>query len=161
MTQEELAQRLLSHLDGTEGERAFIDRPPSDAQLEAVRGLVPLVQERMQRLDEIEQYAPPFLLDELTYDEAAVTKVLRSELGVRILAAVPAVLEVCAWDEESVEAALRALAEDLEVGFGKLAQPVRVAVTGTTVSPPLFGSLILLGRERVLARLVTAAALAG
>ncbi len=161
MTQEELAQRLLSHLDGTEGERALIDRPPSVAQLEVVRGLVPLVQERMQRLDEIEQYAPPFLLDELTYDEAAVTKVLRSELGVRILAAVPAVLEVCAWDEESVEAALRALAEDLEVGFGKLAQPVRVAVTGTTVSPPLFGSLILLGRERVLARLVTAAALAG
>ena len=161
MAPDELAQRLLSHLDGTEGERALIDRPPSDAQLDVVRGLVPLVQERMQRLDEIEQYAPPFLLDELTYDEAAVTKVLRSELGVRILAAVPAVLEVCAWDEESVEAALRALAEDLEVGFGKLAQPVRVAVTGTTVSPPLFGSLILLGRERVLARLVTAAALAG
>jgi hypothetical protein len=37
---------------------------------------------------------------------------------------------------------------ELEVGFGKLAQPVRVAVTGTTVSPPLFGTLVLIGRER-------------
>ncbi len=157
----ELAQRLIPYLDGTEGERALIDRPPSEAQLTVVHGLVPLVQERMQRLDEIEQYAPPFLLDELTYDEAAVTKVLCSELGVRVLAAVPAVLEGCAWDEESVEAALRTLAQELEVGFGKLAQPVRVAVTGTTVSPPLFGTLVLLGRERVLARLVTAATLAG
>ncbi len=161
MAPEELAQRLLPHLDGTEGERALISRPPSDEQLAVVRGLVPLVQERMQRLDEIEQYAPPFLLEELTYDEAAVAKVLRSELGVRVLAAVPAVLEGCAWDEESVEAALRALATELEVGFGKLAQPVRVAVTGTTVSPPLFGTLILLGREQVLARLVIAASLAG
>jgi glutamyl-tRNA synthetase len=161
MAPEELAQRLLPHLDGTEGERALVGRPPSDDQLAVVRGLVPLVQERMQRLDEIEQYAPPFLLDELTYDEAAVTKVLRSELGVRVLAAVPDVLAGCVWDEESVESALRTLATELEVGFGKLAQPVRVAVTGTTVSPPLFGTLVLLGRERVLARLVTAASLAG
>jgi len=161
MDPDELAQRLLPHLDGTEGERALVERPPTDAQLAVVRGLVPLIQERMQRLDEVEQYAAPFLIDEVSYDEAAVAKVLRNELGAKALAAVPAALADCVWDEEAVEAALRALAQELEVGFGKLAQPVRVAVTGTTVSPPLFGTLVLLGRDRVLARLATAAALAG
>jgi glutamyl-tRNA synthetase len=161
MDPDELAHRLLPHLDGTEGERALVDRPPTAAQLAVVRGLVPLVQERMQRLDEVEEYAAPFLVDELTYDEAAVAKVLRDEVGARVLAAVPAVLADCAWEEEPVEAALRALAQELAVGFGKLAQPVRVAVTGTTVSPPLFGTLELLGRDRVLGRLATAATLAG
>jgi len=161
MDPDELAQRLLPHLDGTEGERALVDRPATDAQLAVVRGLVPLIQERMQRLDEVEEYAAPFLIDAVNYDDAAVEKVLRNELGGKVLAAVPAALADCAWDEEAVEAALRALAQELEVGFGKLAQPVRVAVTGTTVSPPLFGTIVLLGRERVLARLATAAALAG
>ena len=160
MDPEELAHRLLPHLDGTEGERALIDRPISDAQLAVVRGLVPLIQERMQRLDEVEEYAAPFFSDDIVYDEAAVAKVLRNELGGRVLAAVPVALAECTWDEETIEGALRVLAQELEVGFGKLAQPVRVAVTGTTVSPPLFGTLVLLGRDRVLARLATAAALA-
>jgi glutamyl-tRNA synthetase len=161
MDPDELAQRLLPHLDGTEGERALVARPPGDGQLAVVRGLVPLVQERMQRLDEVEEYAAPFLTDDVTYDEAAVEKILRNELGRRVLAAVPGVLADAAWDETALEAALRALAVELEVGFGKLAQPVRVAVTGTTVSPPLFGTLELLGRERVLGRVATAAGLAG
>lgn len=161
MSTDELALRLLPHLDGTEGEIVLVDRPPSDEQLAVVRGLVPLVQERMQRLDEVEAYAAPFLRDEVTYDEAAVAKVLANELGARVLAAVPGALSAVAWEEEPLEAALRALAEQLEVGFGKLAQPVRVAVTGTTVSPPLFGTLELIGRERTLARLARAAELAG
>ena len=161
MSTEELATRLLPHLDGTEGEVALVDRPPTDEQLAVVRGLVPLVQERMQRLDEVEAYAAPFLREDVTYDEAAVAKVLANELGARVLAAVPAALADVVWEEEPLEAALRALAGELEVGFGKLAQPVRVAVTGTTVSPPLFGTLVLIGRERTLARLATAAGLAG
>ena len=161
MDPDELARRLLPHLDGTEGDVAVVGVPPTEEQLTVVRGLVPLVQERMQRLDEVEAYAAPFLVDEVTYDPAAVAKVLASEQGVRVLAAVPAALADVAWDEEAIEGALRGLAEELGMGFGKLAQPVRVAVTGTTVSPPLFGTLVLLGRERVLARLADAARRAG
>jgi glutamyl-tRNA synthetase len=161
MDPDELARRLLPHLDGTEGDVAVVAVPPTDEQLVVVRGLVPLVQERMQRLDEVEAYAAPFLLDEVTYDPAAVEKVLASEQGVRVLVAVPGVLADVAWDEEAIEGALRGLAEELGMGFGKLAQPVRVAVTGTTVSPPLFGTLVLLGRERVLARLAGAASRVG
>jgi glutamyl-tRNA synthetase len=159
MDSDELAERLLPHLDGTEGEAALITVPPTDAELAVVRGLIPLVQERMQRLDEVEAYAAPFLHDVVVYDEASVEKVLRGELGSRVLAAAPAVLAACEWDEASIEEALRSLATQLEVGFGKLAQPIRVAVTGTTVSPPLFGTLVLIGRDRVLDRMATAAAL--
>ena len=161
MDPDELARRLLPYVDGTEGEVALVGTPATDAELAVVGGLVPLVQERMQRLDEVEAYAEPFLRDDVTYDEAAVAKVLANELGARVLAAVPAALEGVSWDEEAIEQALRALAQELEVGFGKLAQPVRVAVTGGTVSPPLFGTLVLIGRERVLARLASAVALAG
>jgi glutamyl-tRNA synthetase len=161
MDPDELAARLLPHLDGTEGDLALVDRPPTLEQLAVVRGLVPLVQERMQRLDEVEVYASPFLRDAVEYDADAVAKVLSNELGGRVLAAVPEALADVVWEEETLEQALRALAERLEVGFGKLAQPVRVAVTGTTVSPPLFGTLVLIGRERVVARLVRAAELAG
>jgi len=161
MDPDELAHRLLPHLDGTEGELALVDRPPSAEQLAVVRGLVPLIQERMQRLDEVETYAAPFLHETVAYDEVAVAKVLGTELGARALAAVPAALADVAWEEEALEQALRTLAEQLEVGFGKLAQPVRVAVTGTTVSPPLFGTLALIGRDRTLARLTEAATLAG
>ena len=161
MDVDELAHRLLPHLDGTEGEETLVDSPPTDVQLAVVRGLVPLVQERMQRLDEVEAYASPFLRDALTYDDAAVEKVLRSELGAKVLAAAPAVLADCTWEEEPIEQALRALAEQLEVGFGKLAQPIRVAVTGTTVSPPLFGTLVLIGREGTLGRLATATSMVG
>ena len=57
------------------------------------------------------------------------------------------------WSAAAINAALNALAAELQVGLGKIAQPVRVAVTGTAVSPPIDATLALLGRERALARL--------
>jgi glutamyl-tRNA synthetase len=57
---------------------------------------------------------------------------------------------------EAIEAALRGLPEELGIGFGKVAQPIRVAATGSSVSPPLFESLELLGRDRSLSRLQSA-----
>jgi len=160
MDPDELAARLLPHLDGTESEVTFVTTPTSAAELAMVRGLVPLVQERMQRLDEIEGYAAPFFGD-VIYDEAAVAKVLANDTGRRVLDAVGPVLAACPFDEEGMEAALRLLSEELGLGFGKLAQPLRVAVTGTTISPPLFGTLALLGRETVLDRVAVARQAAG
>ncbi len=61
------------------------------------------------------------------------------------------------WDEESLESACRAFAEELGLGFGKLAQPLRAALTGTTVSPGLFEVMCVLGRDEVLARIEDAA----
>jgi glutamyl-tRNA synthetase len=65
-----------------------------------------------------------------------------------------------AWSAEPLEAATKALAEQLGLGLGKLAQPMRAALTGTTTSPGIFDVLILLGREESLARIDAYAATA-
>ena len=57
------------------------------------------------------------------------------------------------WTPEALEANLKAMAEDLELGLGKLAQPLRAALTGQTTSPGIFDVLVLLGREESLARI--------
>lgn len=57
------------------------------------------------------------------------------------------------WTIEALEATSKSLAEQLDVGFGKLAQPMRAALTGTTTSPGIFDVLVLLGRDEALARI--------
>jgi glutamyl-tRNA synthetase len=111
------------------------------------------VQERMQRLDEVRTYAPPFLTRDVELDEAAATKVFGKAGAVAALEAARRVLADVDWTIEGIETALRALPEELGIGFGKIAQPIRVAVTGSSVSPPLFESLELLDRDVVLARI--------
>lgn len=167
---DDLAERLLPQLDGSlaqesdvtggEGDAeesedlpVLIGHPASEDERAVVRGLVPLVQERMQTLAEVREYAGPFLTDDVTIDQDASAKVLRKAGALEVVRAAEPVLEQVDWDEQAIEDALRGLSEQLDMGFGKVAQPVRVAVTGTTVSPPLFESLVLLGRERTLARL--------
>jgi len=166
----ELTDRLLPYLDGSlpavtedaEGEvvevavEPVIGSPPSDQERALVEGLVPLVQERMQRLVEVREYAPPFFTDELEIDEEQAAKVLRKAGGVEAVRGAQRVLAECDWEPGAIEEVLRGLAEELDMGFGKVAQPVRVAVTGTTVSPPLFQTLELLGRETALERLEAA-----
>ena len=62
------------------------------------------------------------------------------------------------WTIEALEATTKSLAEELGLGLGKLAQPMRAALTGTTTSPGIFDVLVLLGREEALARLDAQAA---
>ncbi|MFA9431349.1 glutamate--tRNA ligase [Egicoccus sp. AB-alg2] len=150
-----LADRLLPFLDGTYGE-ALVATPPNGDQLAVVRGLVPLVQERMQRLDEVQRYAPAFLRDEVAFDPDSVAKVFGKAGSIEAIEAAQRVLADVDWSVEAIEAALRGLPEELGIGFGKVAQPIRVAVTGSSVSPPLFESIELLGRDRTLARLTAA-----
>jgi len=79
--------------------------------------------------------------------------------GRDILARVSAVLHAQSdWTSEALEATTKELAEQLTLGLGKLAQPMRAALTGTTTSPGIFDVLILLGREESLARIDAQAA---
>ena len=57
------------------------------------------------------------------------------------------------WTTDGLEATTKALAERLELGLGKLAQPLRAALTGSTTSPGIFDVLALLGKEESLARI--------
>ena len=62
------------------------------------------------------------------------------------------------WTIDALEVTTKAIAAELEVGLGKLAQPMRAALTGTTTSPGIFDVLVLLGREEALARINAQAA---
>lgn len=125
--------------------------------------LAPLVSERIKRMDEIVPMVR-FLFegDAIEIDPAAATKALATATAGDLLRTVRSTLaDVPTFEHEVIEAALRALPESLGVKPRVLFQAVRVAVTGTTVSPPLFESLALLGRERTLARLDAAIEVAG
>jgi glutamyl-tRNA synthetase len=97
--------------------------------------------------------------DKIEYDDKAVKKVLLKSDGLAILAIVRD--RLAAMDElteQAIENMLRGLAEERQLGLGKVAQPMRVAVTVGTVSPPIFETLEFLGRDRTLARIDAAIA---
>ena len=120
--------------------------------------LAPLVSERVKRLDEVPEKVE-FLFVEPTIDEATVEKVLRKEGAVESLKAAADVLASVEFAAEAIEAALRTVPEAVGVKPKAAFQAVRVAATGSAVSPPLFESLELLGRDRTLARIAAARAL--
>jgi glutamyl-tRNA synthetase len=112
-----------------------------------VRRAAPLVQEKIKRLGEFPDFAR-FLFEDVRPDPALVD-------GSRPIleAAAERLRRVEPFAAEPIEQALRELAAELDLSPRKAFQPIRVAVTGSTVSPGLFESLELLGRERVLERL--------
>ncbi len=92
--------------------------------------------------------------DRIEYDEKAVQKVLFKDNGLAMLKLVRDKLAGMAeLTEQGIEDMLRALAEEHKVGLGKVAQPLRVAITGSTISPPIFDSVQLLGKEQTLKRI--------
>jgi len=157
---DDLSEKLVPFLDGSYGHDALLDDPATPQQLAVLRGLVPLIQERMQRLDEVGDYAAAFFRDKVELDPASVAKVFTKAGSFEAIEAGQRVLVDVEWTVDAIEAALRSLSEELGIGFGKVAQPIRVAVTGSSVSPPLFESIELLGRELTLSRLAAAAPVA-
>ncbi|MEP6918707.1 MAG: glutamate--tRNA ligase, partial [Acidobacteriota bacterium] len=118
-----------------------------------------LVRPRIRRLGQFVEELRPFLLDAVDYDPAAVSKHLtpqvRGALG--LLPQTLAALEP--YTKESVESAVRGLAETQSLKAAALIHATRVAVTGRAVSPGLFEVLELIGRSRAVARTTHAAGL--
>jgi glutamyl-tRNA synthetase len=109
--------------------------------------------ERVKTLKEMAQASHYFFGEAVELDAKAATKHLSDE-GRAVLAELRATLEgVADWTAAPLNAALNALATARGIGLGKVAQPLRVAVTGNTISPPIDRTLELLGRERSMARL--------
>ncbi|HVM16268.1 MAG TPA: glutamate--tRNA ligase [Gaiellaceae bacterium] len=141
---EEYAERLAAYLreQGYDWDDGLVVRA------------APLVQEKIARLGEFPGFAG-FLFGDVDPDPALL------DGGAPMLAAAREVLEPLEpFSAERIEEALRAAAGHLELSPRKAFQPVRVAVTGSKVSPGLFESLELLGKERSLARISAAAAVA-
>ncbi|MDY4987789.1 MAG: glutamate--tRNA ligase family protein, partial [Eggerthellaceae bacterium] len=128
-----------------------------DARPEWYAKLYPLVAERLVRMDEIPgKLAYMFWGPKVELDEKSVAKVLQKE-GARAEEALRAARQIIAdesipWECDPLQDAVRALTETLDMKAKFLFQPIRVAVCGNMVSPPLFESIELLTREDVLAR---------
>ncbi|MDA1305751.1 MAG: glutamate--tRNA ligase [Acidobacteria bacterium] len=130
-----------------------------NAELAWVSRVLDLLKPRVRKLMELVEPLRPFLSDEFTYDEAAVSKHLAGDdVREHLRAWADVVRELPSLEPAQTEAALRTLATARGIKPGVLIHGTRVAVTGQAVSPGLFEVLELIGQERVVARLVTSAA---
>jgi glutamyl-tRNA synthetase len=150
---DQFAERLVAHA-------AYIGLAADPAVLIAA---APLVQERVQTLGEALDMLRFLLTEDLVVDETAAAKQLGANGQAVLAAAEPALAALTDWRTPAIENALRAALVEPDTGLGLKPRnafgPVRVAVTGRTVSPPLFESLELLGRDRTLTRLRAASGL--
>jgi glutamyl-tRNA synthetase len=121
----------------------------------------PLVQERVNHLTEVPGMVGFLLSDQVELDPAAAAKVLTDGSRAFLLEAAERLEKVEPWTAADIEATLRGLQQERELKPKTAFQPVRLAITGRLVSPPLFESMELLGKPRSLARLDLAAAQAG
>lgn len=118
------------------------------------------LQERARNLVQLADSCRYFIDDEIRFDDKAVHKHLTPESGALLHLLADRLEATEGWKPERLEETLRGLVTEKEIKLGQLAQPVRVACTGGTVSPGIFEVLDILGRERSLARLRAGAELA-
>ena len=145
-------EKLLEHF------KAFlqeIDSPLTAADDQTLSKILAAC-EGARTLAEIEAKGRFLVVDDdgIEYDQKSVEKILMKHGGLAVLEIVreklAALTKITA---ESIEATLRDLAEEKQLGLGKVAQPLRVAICGSTVSPSIFDSVNLLGMERTLNRI--------
>lgn len=93
--------------------------------------------------------------DSYQYDDAAVKKVLQKNdnEGLKVLAEMAKLLAESPWQSDALEKLLGDYCKRNNLGMGKVAQPIRVALTGITISPPIYGTLVILGKDKALARI--------
>jgi glutamyl-tRNA synthetase len=154
MAPEELFDHLLIHWQNGN----LVPDPCPEEEKERLRPLVPLVQERLKRLDEIIEWSAFLFHDvETPPAERLVGKKMTPQESLEALQRARDVLaQVEPFEPELMEPPMRALAEELGIKAGQLFGIVRWAVTGQAVAPPLFGSLAIIGRDKVLSRLASA-----
>jgi len=110
------------------------------------------LRERVQTLKEMAEKAVVWYTPLNEYDEAAVAKHFKAGAEVP-LAKARELLAAAEWTAEGVSVALHDVAAQLEIGMGKVAQPLRVAITGTQVSPDISHTVYLAGRDEALKRI--------
>ena len=131
----------------------MIDSPIGKADDETLARILKAC-ENARTLEEIAHKSMFLFTDNIEFDPKAVKKVLQKEGAPELLTLIKnylAALET--WNESSLHKAIEDLCTKNGVGMGKVAQPIRVAVTGTTISPGITDTLILLGKERTINRI--------
>jgi glutamyl-tRNA synthetase len=153
---EEFTVRVVPYLAAA----GLVSEPPTAEQQRILEAIAPLAQERMVVLSDAVGLLGFLFVDDIEVEEAAAAKHLRPDDAAILDAATAALQELPEWSTPAIEEALKAaLVDGLGLKPRQAFGPVRVAVSGRTVSPPLYESMELLGRERSLRRLAAARAL--
>jgi len=145
-------ERVLAHLKAYLKEMNSPLLAADDATLLRIMQLC----DGARTFDDIERKSAFVFVDDsrIEFDEKAVGKILLKDHALDILQRVREELaRMDQFTEQAIEEMLRGLAEEKQVGLGKVAQPLRVALCGTTISLPIFDSVSMLGKERTLRRI--------
>lgn len=151
LTLEELTKKLIPFWQ----EAGFLAAEVDAKEFNWLKRLAAISQERIFKLSDIISLTDFFFV-EVKYESQAVQKVFPAEASLLLESSAAVLKETEPYTEVNIEKNLRALAEKLKLKPKKLFQLIRVAVSGRTVSPPLFETLALLGKEKVLTRLAKA-----
>ena len=158
--------RALPVASFVERSQPWLDKAPWPAanfDAATFEAMAPLVQERVKVLGEVPGYVDFLFLDEPAFDAKNWNKVMvdAAEAAATMLDAAAGAFADAPWEAEGLVTLLGDLGEQHEVAKKQRQAAVRVAVTGRSVGPPLGESLVLLGRDRVVARLAAARARVG
>jgi glutamyl-tRNA synthetase len=150
---DDFARRALPFLEG--GLLPEIKRPLDTAY---VARMAPLIQERTKKLTDVPVLTAFFFKEELAYDPALlIARNMTRESTLHALeVSLEKIKQLGTFDEASLEALLRPLAEQLGLKAGQLFSVLRTAVTGETATPPLFQTMVVLGQARCIKRLTAA-----
>lgn len=133
-------------------EQAAIDVPDEDHSVRAIA----LIQERCKTLLDVVEQSRWFFSDVTDYDLGALKKWVKTATPILLTALLEKLSALDNWASEDIQAAVQSVVDEHQVGFAKVAQPVRIAVTGGTQSPSIDQTLELLGREVSMQRLLRA-----
>ncbi|MHB1271452.1 MAG: glutamate--tRNA ligase [Rhodanobacter sp.] len=136
--------------------RAGIDSSGGPAPADVIVAL----RDRVHTLKEMAEHARIWYAPIAQWDDKAVAKHLKNDTAVAVLDAARALLVECEWRPEPIHRVIEQIAARLELGMGKIAQPLRVAMTGTQVSPSIEHTIYLAGRSEALKRIADAIAMA-
>ncbi|MGB5054278.1 MAG: glutamate--tRNA ligase [Nitrospirales bacterium] len=144
----QVADALLPFLQRVGYDHAALSRIPGGAE-----ALIPPLRERSETLLDIVQGAVPYLAEPMTMEEEAANKHLTQTVAPILKEFADQVEVAVDFSKETLERILHGLIERQGLKMGKVAQPLRVALTGRTVSPGIYEVMALLGRERSLQRI--------
>jgi glutamyl-tRNA synthetase len=127
----------------------------TDLDKDFLKAIIPLYQPRSKTMQEMADQALFFILDAeaIEYDPKAVRKFLKPEHREHLRRLKDQFATLSTFDQKSLEDVAAAYLEAQEIKFKAIAQPIRVALTGKTVSPGLFETMVVLGKKQTLARM--------
>jgi len=130
-----------------------LDRMGIDAREIPLAEIVKIQAERSKTLKEMAENSLYFFNDTVTFDDKAVQKNLTRDAANPLNELMKRLENLSEWTSETIHAEIHHVATQLDLKLGKVAQPLRVAVTGGTVSPPIDMTVFLIGKTRTVARI--------